>query len=221
MINRITPKRAFTSPMRFFGSDQAEGMQNAINIVLDRAARVSEKQVTVTLYVDSIMISDDGKHLNVDFNEDQERWEYQNIFNHPIDVSDESSFGLVDDELLTLVQLSSDYMNVKTYNGDTEYSLHFENGMTGNNEPVEYELNRKRIGTDIHWRFDSSLFLSLTMDVPVTFYQNRIQELAKQYVGKTFVLCIQPDEGFLERFEYICDKSGKIQFKHSKIRGKI
>ncbi len=221
MINKIAPKRAFTSPIRFFGSDQVEGMENAIKIVLERAAKVSEKQVTVTVYMDSILISDDGKQLDLDYNEEQERWAYQNIFNHPIDVSDESGFGLIDDELLTLVQLSSDYMNVNTYNGETEYSLHFENGTTSNNEPVAYELNRKRIGTDIHWRFDSSLFLSLTMDVPMTFYQNRIQELVKQYVGKTFVLCIQPDEGFLERFEYICDKSGNIQSKHSKIRGKI
>lgn len=221
MISKTTPKRAFTSPIRFFGSDQIEGMQKAVDIVAERAAKVAAKYVTVTLLIDSIMITDDGKHLDVDYNEETERWEYQGIFNHPIDISDENSFGLKNDEMLTLVQLSSDYMNVNTYNGETEYSLHFENGITGNKEPIAYELSKKRIGTSINWRFDSSLFLNLTMDIPITYYKDKLQELVKQYPEKIFTLCIQPDECFLERFEYSCSENGDIKEKHSKIRGII
>ena len=221
MISRMAPKRAFTSPIRFFGSDQIEGMQKAVDIVAERAAKVAAKHVTVTLLIDSIMITDDGKHLEVDFNEETEHWEYQNTFNHPIDISDENGFGLKNDEMLTLVQLSSDYMNVKTYNSENEYSLHFESGITGNKSPTVHELSKKRIGTSIHWRFDSSLFLNLTMDIPVTYYKEKLQELIKQYPEKVFSLCIQPDESFLERFEYTCSENGEIKEKHSKIRGII
>ena len=213
-------KRAFTSPTRFFGSDETEGLQRATDIVIERGAKVSAKQVTVTVFSDSIAVSDDGKPMDLDYNKSEECWSYQSIFNHPIDIGDEDRFGLKDDELLTLVQLSSDYMHVTTYNGDTEYSLKFEDGITGNCEPSTYELYKKKVGTVINWRFDSSLFFNLTRDIPITYYKNKLKELVKQYPEKTFTLCLQPDESFCEKFEYTVSEN-EVKVKHSKIRGTL
>lgn len=221
MLTSKKLKRVFTSPIRFFGSDQTEGMEKAIDIVLDRAAKVASKQVSVTLSLDTITVTDDGKHLDVDFNEELEVWEYQTIFNHPIDISDESDFGLKKDQRLTLVQLASDFMNVTTFNGDSEYSLHFENGVTGNQHPTVSEFRRKKSGTSIEWRFDSSLFLCLTQDVPLDYYLSKLRALVEQYPEKIFTLCIRPDASFLERFEFSASKQGEVQVKHSKIRGAI
>lgn len=213
-------KRSFTSPWRFFGSDEIEGQEKATDIIIERAAKVAAKHITVTVLSDSIRVTDDGKPLDFDYNKSEECWEYQNTFNHPIDTGDEGAFGLEGDQLLTLVQLASDYMNVTAYNGNTEYSLRFENGVTGNGEPCAYELyNKKKVGSSVHWRFDSSLFLNLTREIPVTYYKNKLEELVKQYPEKTFTLCLQPDENVSERYEYTVSENGEVKVKNSKIRG--
>ena len=187
MISKTTPKRAFTSPIRFFGSDQIEGMQKAVDIVVDRAAKVAAKYVTVTLLIDSIMITDDGKHLDVDYNEETERWEYQSTFNHPIDISDENSFGLKNDEMLTLVQLSSDYMNVNTYNGETEYSLHFENGITGNKEPIAYELSKKELAHQFIGVLIAVFFLILQWIYPLHITRKNFKNWLSNILKKSFL----------------------------------
>ena len=201
-------RRIFKDPRTFFGSADIGGMKVATDIVVERAAKVAKSQVTVTLIGDMIMVSDDGKMLDIERAENDLTDYFHCDLNRPLDIS-AADFGL-GDEKISLVNYCSEFINVKTfeYNGTSnsiEYSMRFERGLPASNSPNARLINGRKRGTSIHWRFDSSLFYNYTHEIPISYFKERLEELSVRYPQKRFALCIQPDiadPDTFERYEY-------------------
>ncbi len=202
-------RRIFKDPRTFFGSADIGGMKVATDIVVERAAKVAKSQVTVTLIGDMIMVSDDGKMLDIERAENDLSNCFHCDLNRPLNIS-AKDFGLSEDARVTLVNYCSEFMNVKTfeYNGTSnsiEYSMRFERGLPASNSPNARLINGRKRGTSIHWRFDSSLFYNYTHEIPISYFKERLEELSVRYPQKRFALCIQPDiadPDTFERYEY-------------------
>ena len=201
-------RRIFKDPRAFFGSADVDGMKVATNIVVERAAKVAKSQVTVTITGDMIMVSDDGKMLDIERAENDLTDYFHCDLNSPLDISS-ADFGLCD-EKISLVNYCSEFMNVKTfeYNGTTnsiEYSMRFERGLPASNSPSARLINDRKRGTSIHWRFDNSLFYNCTHEIPISYFKEKLDALSSRYPQKRFALCIQPDiadPDTFERYEY-------------------
>lgn len=202
-------RRIFKDPKAFFGSADVEGLKKATNIVVERAAKVAKSQVTVTLAGDTIMVSDDGKMLDIERAENDLSDHFHCDLNRPLDIS-ATDFGLSEDARATLVNYCSEFMNVRTfeYNGTSnsiEYSMRFERGLPVFNSPHARLLNDRKRGTNIHWRFDNSLFYNYTHEIPISYFKEKLEELSSRYPQKLFAFCIQPDiadSNTFERYEY-------------------
>lgn len=202
-------RRIFKDPRAFFGSTDIDGMKAAVNIVVERAAKAAKSQVTVTITGDIIMVSDDGKMLDIERAENDLSDHFHCDLNRPLDIS-AADFGLSEDTKVTLVNYCSEFMNVRTfeYNGTSnsiEYSMRFERGLPASNAPNARLINDRKRGTSIHWRFDSSLFYSYIHEIPISYFKEKLDELSARYPQKRFALCIQPDiadSDTFERYEY-------------------
>lgn len=201
-------RKIFKDPRAFFGSADVGGMKAATNIVVERAAKVAKSQVTVTITGDMIMVSDDGKMLDIERAENDLTDYFHCDLNRPLDIS-AADFGL-SDEKISLVNYCSEFVNVKTfeYNGTSnsiEYSMRFERGLPASNSPNARLINDRKRGTSIHWRFDNSLFYNYTHEIPVSYFKEKLEELSSRYPQKSFAFCIQPDiadPDTFERYEY-------------------
>lgn len=215
-------KRSFASPIRFFGSDEVEGLQKAILLALKVFTANAKKQVWLNLFCgNSITISNDGKAFDIDFDDIMEVWGYNRIFNHPLNVEDAENFGLKGEEKLTLVQLVSEYMDAKTFDGEFEYWVRFENGVVTESEPKAYYRDRKKNGNQIHFGFDASLFLASLSQIDADFFENAIKDLAKENPGKQFLFCNQPEPTYAETRTYVSDDGITVKTKREKIKSII
>ena len=174
-------KRSFTSPIRFFGSDEIEGIKKAIILVLKVFVANANKQVWLNLFCgNSITVSNDGKAFYIDFDDSLEVWGYNRIFNHALNIEDTENFGLVGVEKLTLVQLVCAYMDAKIFDGEFEYWVRFENGIATEAEPKAYYREREKNGNQVHFGFDSSLFLASLSQLDTDFFKNIMKDFAKE-----------------------------------------
>ncbi len=215
-------KRSFTSPIRFFGSDGLEGIKKAIMIVLQILASRAAGRLSVNLFCGkSITVSDDGEAFDIDFDEEMKVWGYNRIFNHSLCVDGTENFGLIGEEMLTLVQLVSEYMEIKTFDSEFEYCARFENGVITENELKAYYHESKKYGNSIQFAFDTALFLGSVGQLEASFFENALQELAKSNPGKEFSFCNQPEPTFLEMYKYISDDGINVKFKREKIKSNI
>jgi DNA gyrase/topoisomerase IV subunit B len=103
-------------------------------------------------------------------------------------------------------------MNVKTfkYNGMSDsikYSFRFEQGLPESNSPHAERISDRKRGTSIHWQFDASLFYDHFCDIPLSYFQEKLEGLSLRYPQKRFLLCIEPTDHFeypddIECYEY-------------------
>ena len=215
-------KRSFTSPIRFFGSDELEGIKKAIILVLKVFVANANKQVLVNLFCgNSITVSNDGKSFDVDFDDALEVWGYNRIFNHALNIEDTENFGLVGEEKLTLVQLVCEYMDSKTFDGDFEYWVRFENGIAIEAEPKAYYREREKNGNQVHFGFDLSLFLASVSQLETDFFKNIMEDFAKENPGKQFLFCYQPEPTYAETYTYISEDGINVKTKREKIKSNI
>ncbi len=215
-------KRSFASPIRFFGSDELEGLKKAILMAIEIFTKYADKQVWVNLFCcNSITISNDGKAFDIDFDDIMEVWGYNRIFNHSLNIEDTENFGLVNEEILTLVQLVSAYMDVKTFDGEFEYWVRFENGVSTESEPKAYYREREKNGNQIHFGFDTSLFLVSLSQLDTDFFKSTMKDFAKENPGKQFLFCYQPEPTYAETYTYISEDGIHVKTKREKIKSII
>ena len=215
-------RRSFTSPIRFFGSDELEGLKKAIILMLKVFVANANKQVWLNLFCgNSITIFNDGKAFDIDFDDIMEVWGYNRIFNHPLNIEDTENFGLVNEEILTLVQLVSAHMDVKTFDGEFEYWVKFENGIATEAEPKAYYREREKNGNQIHFGFDTSLFLASLSQLDTDFFKNIMKDFAKENPGKQFIFCYQPEPTYEETYTYISEDGIHVKTKREKIKSII
>lgn len=200
-------------PAVIFGSDGIEGCRHSIFEILsnsiDEAREGYGKLITVTRFEDnSIEIEDHGRGIPVDYNKNEERYNWELVFcemyaggkyNNNDGENYEFSLGLNGLGLCS-TQYSSEYMDVDIRRDGMRYTLHFEKGENiGGLKKESY--SKKDTGTKIRWKPDLEVFTDI--DVTAEYFIDVIRRQAIVNEGVTFVFRNQNGKGFdVTEFKY-------------------
>ena len=195
-------------PAVIFGSDGLEGCEHAVFEILsnsiDEARAGNGNIITLTRYLDkSIECEDFGRGCPVDWNSVEQRWNWELVFCELYaggkyknnDGGDyEYSLGL-NGLGSCATQYASEYMDVIVRRDGKKYTLRFEKGRIVGEMKVE-PADRKKTGTDIHWRPDLEVFTDI--DIPLEYYQDTLRRQAVVNAGVTFKLRNEIAQGKFE-----------------------
>ncbi len=202
-------------PAVIFGSDDLIGCQHSFIEILansvDEAREGYGDKIIVKKYRDlSIEVEDFGRGVPLGYNEKEKRWNWELVFcelyaggkydNNEGDAAYEFSLGL-NGLGATATQYSSEYMEVRSYNGKTLSEIHFKSGnVKGDLKVTDIEPGMKKRGTVIKWRPDLKVFKEV--DIPVEFLAATLRRQAFVNAGIKFILEVENDKGKFEKTEY-------------------
>ncbi len=183
-------------PAVIFGSDDLTGCEHAVFEILsnaiDEAREGHGDLIIVTRYADkSIEVEDFGRGCPVDWNEKEERYNWELVFcemyaggkyNNLTGDNYEYSLGL-NGLGSCATQYASEYFDARIYRDGFKYTLHFEKGnIVGklNKEPAD----RKKTGSLFHWKPDLEVFTDI--DIPAEYYLDIMKRQAVVNAGVTF-----------------------------------
>ncbi len=210
-------ERVRKRPAVIFGSDDLIGCQHSFIEILanavDEAREGYGDKIIVKKYLDlSIEVEDFGRGVPLGYNEKEKRWNWELVFcelyaggkydNNDGNAAYEFSLGL-NGLGATATQYSSEYMNVKSYNGKTVSEMNFKGGEPRGSlsvKDIEPKLGSKRVGTIIRWRPDLKVFKEI--DIPVDFLAATLRRQAFVNAGIRFVLENETDYGKFEKTEF-------------------
>ena len=193
-------------PGVIFGSDGLEGCEHSFFEILsnsvDEAREGHGSIIKVTAFKDhSIEVDDHGRGVPLGYNEAEGRWNWDLIYcelyaggkydNNNEDSAYEYSLGL-NGLGACATQYSAEYMDVFSYDGTYEHSIHFRKG-----EPISElqtrELTRgeKRTGTVIRWKPDLDVFTDI--NIPISFFEETLHRQAVINSGIEFELWVEED----------------------------
>lgn len=195
-------------PAVIFGSDGIIGCQHSMFEILsnsiDEAREGYGGNIVITRYRDcSIEVEDFGRGIPVDFNQREQRYNWELVFcelyaggkyNTNGGESYEYSLGL-NGLGLCATQYASEYMDVEIVRDGFQYNLRFEKGEIAG-ELHKQPTTRKKTGTKIHWRPDLDVFTDI--DVPLEYYADVIKRQAVVNDGVLFTLRDEREKGFEE-----------------------
>ena len=198
--------RVRTRPAVIFGSDGLEGCEHSFFEILsnsvDEAREGHGNVIQVTTFLDkSIEVDDRGRGVPLGWNESEGRWNWDLVFcelyaggkydNNSGAAAYEYSLGL-NGLGATATQYSSEYMDVYSYNGTVERSIHFKKGEVCS-ELAERPLEKKekRTGTVIRWKPDLAVFTDI--DIPTEFYVETLRRQSVVNAGICFRLRVQQE----------------------------
>ncbi len=188
-------------PGVMFGSDGLEGCQHAIFEILsnsvDEARAGYGNKILVTRYEDhSIEVQDFGRGMPVDFNQKEQRYNWELIF------CELYAGGKYDTEDYTLglnglgacaTQYSSEYMDVEVKRDGFLYTLHFEHGENiGGLKKEPYA--KKDTGTRIRFKPDIQVFTDIA--APVEYFDDVLRRQAIVNPGLLFQFRNQEGRSF-------------------------
>ena len=194
------PDRVRKRPAVIFGSDGLEGCEHSVFEILsnsvDEAKEGFGNVINITAYRDkSIEVEDFGRGLPVGWNEAENRWNWELVYcelyaggkydNNSDGSAYEYSLGL-NGLGACATQYSSEYFEVRSYDGTNVSEIHFEKG-----EPVTeltvrpLEKREKRTGTVQHWRPDLDVFTDI--DIPREYFTDMLKRQAVANPGIHFV----------------------------------
>lgn len=188
-------------PGVMFGSDGLEGCQHAIFEILsnsvDEARAGYGSKILITRYEDnSIEVQDFGRGIPVDFNQKEQRFNWELIF------CELYAGGKYDTEDYTLglnglgacaTQYASEYMDVEVKRDGYIYTLRFEHGENVgglNKEPY----SKKDTGTKIKFKPDIQVFTEI--DAPVAYFDDVLRRQAIVNPGILFQFRNQEGRSF-------------------------
>lgn len=198
-------------PAVIFGSDGIEGCEHSFFEILsnsiDEAREGYGKVIEVTRYKDkSIMIKDYGRGIPVDYNNNEQRFNWELVFcelyaggkykNNDGEGDYEYSLGL-NGLGSCATQYSSEYMDVTVYRDGFRYDLHFERGENVGGlqkEPCKY----RSTGTIQKWKPDLDVFTDIHLSLE--FFQTTLKKQAVVNAGLRFKLY---DEETKQNYEYV------------------
>ena len=199
-------ERVRRRPGVIFGSDGLDGCQHAVFEILsnaiDEAREGYGNLIVVTRFEDrSIEIEDFGRGCPVDWNEAEQRYNWELIFcemyaggKYQNDVGDNYEYSLGLNGLGTCAtQYSAEYFDAVIRRDGFKYTLHFEKGeLVGKmkKEPAD----RKKTGSCFHWRPDLEVFSDIA--IPVEYYRETLKRQAIANQGITFRFRNQTGSGF-------------------------
>ena len=200
-------------PAVIFGSDGIEGCQHSFFEILsnsiDEAREGYGTEIEVTRYLDkSIEIKDYGRGMPLDFNEKEQRYNWELIFcelyaggKYKTNSGENYEFSLGLNGLgACATQYSSSFMDVTVCRDGKKYTMHFEKGNPVGELQVEAFRHRHK-GTDIKWRPDLDVFTDI--NIPLDYYREVLKKQAVANAGLKFVLYNQTPEGWdMEEFYY-------------------
>ena len=193
-------------PAVIFGSDGLEGCEHAVFEILsnaiDEAREGYGKRIVITRYEDgSIEVQDFGRGVPVDFNEKQQRFNWELVFcelyaggKYNTNAGENYEFSLGLNGLgACATQYSSEYMDVEVKRDGYRYALHFEKGQNiGGLHKEPY--SKKDTGTTIRWKPDIEVFTDIA--VPLEYYQDALKRQAIVNPNLLFVLRTQQGRSF-------------------------
>ena len=194
-------ERVRKRPSVIFGSDGLEGCEHAVFEILSNAIDEAREGfgniITVTRYEDkSIEVEDFGRGCPVDWNEKEQRYNWELIFcemyaggKYKNNEGENYEYSLGLNGLgACATQYASEYMDVTIWRDGKKYSLHFRQGeVVGGLESAP--ADRKKTGTTIRWRPDLEVFTDI--DVPESYFQDVLHRQAVVNRGVTFRLRVQ------------------------------
>ena len=207
-------ERVRKRPEVIFGSDGLEGCEHAVFEILSNAIDEAREGfgniITVSRFEDkSIEVEDFGRGCPVDWNEAEQRYNWELIFcemyaggKYKNNEGESYEFSLGLNGLgACATQYASEYMDVTIWRDGQKYSLHFKKGEivgTLESQPAD----RKKTGTTIRWRPDLEVFTDI--DVPEAYFQDVLHRQAVVNKGVTFRLRVEKN-GKFETTEYRYD----------------
>ena len=213
-------ERVRKRPSVIFGSDGLEGCEHAVFEILSNAIDEAREGfgniITVTRYEDkSIEVEDFGRGCPVDWNEKEQRYNWELIFcemyaggKYKNNEGENYEYSLGLNGLgACATQYASEYMDVTIWRDGKKYTLHFHHGeVVGGLESAP--ADRKKTGTTIRWRPDLEVFTDI--DVPESYFQDVLHRQAVVNRGVTFRLRVQRGGAF-ETTDY-CYADGILDY---------
>ena len=207
--------RVRKKPAVIFGSDGIEGCQHSVFEILsnsiDEAREGYGNKITLTRYKDgSFSVEDMGRGIPVEYNEREERYNWEIIFcemygggkySNNEGANYEYSLGL-NGLGLCATQYASEYMDAEIYRDGHKFTLHFEKGENIGGFTKE-PTARRQTGTKIHWKPDREVFTDI--DISLEYVQDMLRRQAIVNPKITMILKNQTKEGF-ETFEYLYEE---------------
>lgn len=200
-------------PAVIFGSDGIDGCEHSVFEIIsnsiDEAREGFGKKIFITYYEDhSIEVQDFGRGIPVDFNNNENRFNWELVFcelyaggKYSTNDGGSYEFSLGLNGLgLCSTQYSSEYMDVEIKRDGYIYTLHFEHGENvGGLKKEPYD--KKDTGTKIKWRPDLKVFTDI--DIPKDYFIDILRRQAVVNDGILFVLKTQEGSKFkTEEFLY-------------------
>ena len=201
-------------PAVIFGSDGIDGCEHSVFEILsnsiDEAREGYGKKISVTRFSDgSIEVEDHGRGIPVDFNEKEQRYNWDLVFcemyaggtyNNNEGESYEFSLGMNGLGLCS-TQYSSEYMDVDIRRDGYRYTLHFEKGENiGGLKKEPY--SKKDTGTKITWKPDLEVFTDI--DIQPEYFIDIMKRQAIVNAGVEFCFKNQNGKAFdTSTFNYV------------------
>ena len=183
-------------PGVIFGSDGLEGCEHAVfeimSNAIDEAREGHGDLIIVTRFEDkSIQVEDFGRGCPVDWNEKEQRYNWELVFcelyaggKYNTNGGDNYEYSLGLNGLGSCAtQYASRTMDVTVWRDGQEYSLHFERGENVGGLSKK-PLSRKRTGTRIRWLPDLDVFTDIA--VPAEYFMDVMKRQAVVNAGITF-----------------------------------
>ncbi|MGL5973019.1 MAG: toprim domain-containing protein [Oscillospiraceae bacterium] len=200
-------------PGVIFGSDGIDGCQHSFFEILsnsiDEARDGFGDKIIITKFKDNSMcIEDFGRGIPVDFNQNEQRYNYELVFCELYaggkykndDDNYEYSLGL-NGLGLCATQYSSEYMQVEILRDNKKYYLFFEKGE--NVDGLKSDIYKgKQTGTKIKWKPDLSVFTDI--DISEDYFRTILKQQAVVNQGLLFVLNVEENDNNFreEKFYY-------------------
>lgn len=202
-------ERVRRRPAVIFGSDGIEGCEHAVFEILsnsiDEAREGAGDRIIITRYRDhSVEIEDFGRGIPVDFNEREQRYNWELVFcelyaggkyNTNEGEGYEYSLGL-NGLGACATQYASEYFDVQVCRDGYLYTLHFEKGKNVGGLKKE-PTKRRQTGTKQRWRPDLEVFTDIA--IPVEFYEDMLKRQAVVNAGLVFEFRNETENGFETR----------------------
>lgn len=204
-------------PGVIFGSDGLEGCEHAFFEILsnsiDEAREGHGSLITVTRYLDhSIQVEDFGRGMPLDFNEKEQRYNWELIYcelyaggKYSNSSGENYEFSLGLNGLgACATQYSSEFFDVISRRDGFEYRLHFEHGENKTDAPKGLEkqpYTGKKTGTVQHFKPDIQVFTDIA--IPLDFYRQTLKRQAVVNAGLKFVLKNEVAPGQFETEEFL------------------
>ncbi len=198
-------------PGVIFGSNDIVGCQHAVFEILsnaiDEAREGHGNLITVTRYADhSIEVEDFGRGCPVDWNEKEQKYNWELVFCELYAGGKYASDGSNYEYSLGLnglgscaTQYASEFFDAVIHRDGFEYTLHFEKGENKGGLKKE-PWPGKKTGSKFHWKPDLEVFTDI--DIPVDYFTDVIKRQAVVNAGVLFRFRNEVSSGRFETTEY-------------------